>query len=130
MGEFSAVELWVYRGLVGIAFIFLWWVAKKAYDGLMNKFNSLNDSIKATNITITAINTAMTLADTRVAEAMSQIHIRDERFANMMKLIEVHDKRLDEHSFLIRNIEYSVCDKEDCPIAIKKKRPTVRRTKA
>lgn len=34
-------EIWVYRGLIGLLLIVVWWVVKRWADGISNKFDKL-----------------------------------------------------------------------------------------
>ena len=111
LNPMTEFELWVYRGVIGVLLLLVWWVVRKAITNMESKFDSTNSRIERVAASVIKISDS-------VNDAVSQIKIRDERMSNMMKLLDTHDVRINDHSARIRNIEISVCDRDDCPIQV------------
>lgn len=111
LNPINEFEIWIYRGVIGILLLLVWWVVKKSITNIELKFDSTNSRIERVATSVLNISNS-------VNDAVTEIKIRDERMSNMMKLLDTHDVRINDHSARIRNIEISVCDRDDCPLQV------------
>ena len=77
-------EIWIYRGLIGLLLLVLWWVIRSAWNQLNEKFDKLIEAVERANVE--------NIKQTKDIE-------------NLEKRVDTHDERLNDHSKRILKIE-------------------------
>jgi hypothetical protein len=122
-------EIWVYRGLLGLLFLVLWWIIKRAVASVNDKFDNISFKFEQVGEKLVGVGTQMGKINSSVVDVVSQLMIRDERISNILSVQEGHSEKLRDHSLRIRNIEFTVCNYEDCPAKNKTGTTVIRKRK-
>lgn len=77
-------EIWIYRGLIAILLIIVWYVVKKFTAGILTKID---------------------IVIQKLSELALSSNTHEERIANLINADKQFAKRLDDHAIRLRNVE-------------------------
>lgn len=113
----STFEIWVYRGVIGVLLIVVWWIIKLAFNRIVDVVTNINARFQQVDDKIETLSALIT-------SSLTRCNLHEERVNNMLTNIAEHKVKLSDYGRRLTKTEFDVKSLKEKQEAIKEDKKT------